>query len=81
MYGQHVRQMYEFASPESCQWLKRESVKREMESVSATAQDQALRTNYRKAKVEKQPVSPLCRMCQKKDGTITHLVSECSKMA
>ena len=30
------------------------------------AQDQALRTNAIKAKVEKQNLSPLCRMCGKK---------------
>ena len=81
MNGQHVRQIEEFASLESWQWLKRGSLKRETESLLVAAQDQALRTNYRKAKVEKQPLSPLCRMCQKKEDTITHLLSECSKMA
>ena len=81
MHGQHVRQIEECASLKSWQWLKRGSLKRETESLLVAVQDQALRTNYRKAKVEKQPVPPLCRMCQKKEETITHLLSECSKMA
>ena len=45
------------------------------------AQDQALRTNAIKAKVEKQNLSPLCRMCGEKDESMRHLVGECSKLA
>ena len=45
------------------------------------AQDQALRTNAVKTKIEKQDVSPLGRMCGKKDETVYHLICECSKMA
>ncbi|XP_068754161.1 uncharacterized protein [Montipora capricornis] len=45
------------------------------------AQDQALRTNAIKAKVEKQNLSPLCRMCGEKDESMGHLVGECSKLA
>ena len=37
------------------------------------AQDQALRTNAIKAKVEKQNLSPLCRMCGEKDESMGHL--------
>ena len=81
MHVQHVTQIEEFAGPESWQRMKRGNLKREAESLLAAAQDQILRTNYRKAELEKQPVSPLCRMCQKKDETITHLVCECSKRA
>ena len=33
MHGQHVRQIEEFTSPESWQWLKRGSLKRETESL------------------------------------------------
>ena len=45
------------------------------------AQDQALRTNAIKAKVENQNLSPLCRMCGEKDESMGHLVGECSKLA
>ena len=44
-------------------------------------QDQALRTNAIKATVEKQNLSPLCRMCGEKDESVGHLVGECSKLA
>ena len=45
------------------------------------AQDQALRANAIKAKVEQQNLSPLCRMCGEKYESMGHLVGECSKLA
>ena len=42
-----------------------------------TAQENVLRTNSIKAKIEKQPVSPKYRLC----GTVTHLVSGYPKLA
>ena len=45
------------------------------------AQDQSLRTNIMKARIEKANVSPMCRMCNKAEETVFHIVSECSKMA
>ena len=45
------------------------------------AQEQAIRTNYVKHKIDKQAKPPLCRMCDKKSETITHIVSECEKLA
>ena len=45
------------------------------------AQDQALRTNAIKAKVEKQNLSPLCRMCSENNESMGHLVGECSELA
>ena len=37
--------------------------------------------NNRRAKIEKDGTSPLCRMCKQADETVSHIVSECSKMA
>jgi hypothetical protein len=81
MHGQHIRQTKEFASENSWQWLKRGSLKRQTESLITAAQDQALGTNYRKAKIEHSRESALCRMCKTRDETVTHIVSECSKLA
>ena len=81
MHGQHVRQTKDFAAQTSWQWLKRGSLKRQTESLIIAAQDQALRTNYRKARIEHSRESALCRMCKTKDETVTHIISECSKMA
>ena len=45
------------------------------------AQDQALRTNVIKSRIDKQDVSPMCRMCGKREETIAHVVAECEKLA
>ena len=43
-------------------------------------QEQALRTNSIKAKIDKQPVPPKRRLCRIKEETVIHLVSGCPKM-
>ena len=45
------------------------------------AHKQAIRTNYVKHKIDKTAQSSLCRMCGKKNETISHIVRECEKLA
>ena len=56
-------------------------MKKETEGMLFAAQQQALRTNVIKAKIEKQPVSPKCSLCGTKEETVMHLVSGCPKLA
>ena len=77
MNGQHLRQTEENSAKETWQWMKRGSLKRETESMIIAAQDQALRTNYRKAKIEKSTNVSTCRLCKEKEETVSHIVSEC----
>ena len=49
--------------------------------IDLRAQEQALRTNYTKFYIDRRSESPICRMCGEKAETISHLVSECSKLA
>ena len=78
MQGQHVRQTIDFATQSSWQWLRRGSLKRQTESQIIAAQDQGSGTNFRKSKIEH---SRVCRMCKARDETVTHIISECSKLA
>ena len=80
MHGQFIRQVKDFASKKIWQWLKRECLKRQIESLLIADQDQALGTNYRKARIKRKE-NQLCRMCKEKDKTVTHFVSKCSKLA
>ena len=45
------------------------------------AQDQALRTNAIRAKIDKTTEDSQCRLCKEKEESVDHLVSSCSKIA
>ena len=45
------------------------------------AQNQSIRTNLVKARIDKSQRDSLCRMCRKIDESIDHIVSGCSKFA
>ena len=47
-----------------------------MEAMLYTAQEQAIRTEYEKQKIDKTDQSPLSRMCDKKSETKGHIRSE-----
>ena len=51
------------------------------EALVIAAQDQALRTNYIKATIDKSQIDAKCRMCRDKNETVNHIVSGCSKLA
>ena len=52
-----------------------------MESFLIAAQDNAIRTNHIKARIDKMQQNSKCRLCGDRDETINHIISECSKLA
>ena len=56
-------------------------MKKETESLLTAAQDQALRTNIIKTKIDKTSDCSLCRLCKETDETVTHITSQYSKLA
>ena len=60
---------------------KKRNLKRETESLLIAAQDNAIRTNHIKAKIDKTQQNSKCRLCGDRDETINHIISECSKLA
>ena len=81
LHGQFLHQTEEIRDDATWDWLTKPGLKKETERMITAVQDQALRTNAIKAKVEKQNLSPLCRMCGEKDESMGRLVEECSKLA
>ena len=81
LHGQFLRQTDEEAGKESWLWLRSTGIKRETESLIMAAQEQAIRTNVIKAKIDKTQEESKCRMCGRVDETVNHVLSECSKMA
>ena len=53
----------------------------ETESLIVAAQNQSIRTNLVKAKIDKSQRDSLYRMCRKVDESIDHVISGCSKLA
>ena len=81
LHGQFLRETdYEEAGKERWLWLRSTGIKRETESLITAAQEQAIRTNVIKAKIDKTQEESKCRMCRRVDETVNHVLSECSKM-
>ena len=82
MYGQYIRDLDKEVDVEKTWWwVKRRDLKPETEALLCAAQEQALRTNYVKFHIDRTSEAPLCRLCGEKGEHITHLTSECKKLA
>ena len=81
LHGQFVRQTKEVGNWDRWQWLGNGTLKRETESLIFAAQEQAIRTNVIKGKIDKSQEQTKCRICSRADETINHIVSECPKLA
>ena len=79
LHGQYDRQTEEVRGTDSWTWLKEGNIKRETENLIMSAQEQVLRTNQIKAKIDKTQKEGNCRMCGTIE-TVNHIVSECSKL-
>ena len=62
LHGQYLRQTNEVRSDQSCVWVQNEDLKRETKSLIVTAQNQSIRTNLVKAKIDKSQGNSLCRV-------------------
>ena len=61
-------------------WQRKLNLKRETEFVLIAAQN-AIKTNYIKARIDKTQQNSRCSLCGDRDETINHIISECSKLA
>ena len=80
LHGQILRQTEQVKAKRLWDWSNKGDLKKEAEGLITATQDQALTTNVIKTSIEKQDVSPLCRLSGDKDATRNHLICECSKM-
>ena len=80
LHGQYLRQTKEVRSDQCWAWLQNGDLKRETESLLVAAQNESIRTNLIKAKIDKSQGDSLCRVCSKVDESIDHIVSGCSKL-
>ena len=62
-------------------WLRKGNFKRETESLLIAAQNNTIRTNSIKTRIDKTQRNNKCRLCGDRDEMINHMKSECSKLA
>ena len=81
LFGQYLRQTKEVRSDQCWAWLQNGDLKGETEGFIVAPQNQSIRTNLVKAKIDKSQGDSSCRVCRKVDESIDLIVSGCSKLA
>ena len=76
-----MRQTKEVRRDQCWAWLQNGELKRETKNLILAAQNQSIRTNLVKAKIDKSQQNSLYRVYRKVDGSIDHIASGCSKLA
>ena len=79
-YGRFKR-LINLSHEKTWTWLRKGNLKREIESLLISAQNNDKRTNHIKARIDKTQQNSKCRLCGDRDETINHIISECSKLA
>ena len=62
-------------------WLPKGDLKAETESEIVAVQDQALHTKHYGKKILKAETDSTCRLCQKLDETVDHIILACPVLA
>ena len=80
-YGLFKRLINNTSHEKTWTWLRKGNLKRETESLLIAAENNAIRVNHFKARIDKTQQNSKCRLCGDRDETINHIISECSKLA
>ena len=81
LYGRFKRLINNISHKKTWTWLRKGNFKRETESLLIAAQNNAIRTNHIKARIDKTQQNSKCRLCGDRDEMINHIIRECSKLA
>ena len=80
LYGRFKRLINTISHEKTSTWLRKGNLKREAGSLLITAQDDAIRTNHIKARIDTTQQNSKCRLYGDRDETINHIISEWSKL-
>ena len=79
LHGQFKRETDDLSGV-SWNWIRTGELKKETEGLIFAAQDQALRINTIKARIENQNVPSKCRMCGSHDESVQHISCSCPSL-
>ena len=80
MYGYFKLQTSEILHKKTWTWLRKGNLKRETKSLLIEAQNNTIRTNYVKAKIDKTQQNSKRMLCSDRGEVINH-IGECCKLA
>ena len=80
-YGRFKRLINNISHQKTWTWLRKGNLKRETEFLLVAAQDNTIRTNNIKTRIDKTQQNSKCWLCGDWDETINHIISECRKLA
>ena len=70
----------EISDEKTWTWLRKGNIKKQTESLLATAQNNAIRTNHFNARIDKTQQNSKCRLCGDRNETINRIVSKCCRL-
>ena len=76
LYERFKRLINNISHNKTWTWLRKGNFKRETESLLIAAQDNAVRTNHIKARIDKTQQNSKCKLCGDRDETINHIIAE-----
>ena len=80
LYRRFKRLINNISHDKTWTWLRKVNFKRETESLLIAAQNNAIRTNHIKARIDKTKENSKCGLYGDRDETIHHIISQCSKL-
>ena len=80
-YGRFQRLRNNISPDKTWTWQRKGNLKGETESLLIAAQNNAVRTNQLKARIDKSQQNSKYKLCGDRDETINHIISECKKLA
>ena len=72
---------YRLTDKKTWRWLRKGNVKRETKSLLIATQNNAIRINHIKVRIDKTQQNNKCRLCGHRDKKINRIISEYSKFA
>ena len=81
LYGRFKQLINNNSHEKTWSWLRKGNFKRYTKYLLIAAQNNAIRSNQIKARIDKMQQNSKCRPCGDRDKSINHIISECSKFA
>ena len=76
----HFKRLINISLDKTWTWLRKGNFKRETESLLTAAQNNPVRTNHIKARIDKTQQNSKCRLRSNRDETLNQIISERSKL-